>query len=230
MPRLRLIAGPNGSGKTTLTQALMHNKIPLGQYLNPDDIARHIALNDVLERTSVALPKSKVLGDSLASDVESYAAALLAQAIAVGLRHDWVGAGLSLTYESVMSHKSHLEFVDNAVDAGFDAYLYYICTSDPLINQERVKQRVQAGGHDVPPEKIESRYHNSLSLLFEMTKKCRRAYFFDNSSQTYQHFAETTPDGFLDIFERRFEETRPDWFIDSVLKKWDKKKVRMASW
>ena len=39
MPRLRLIAGPNGSGKTTLTDELRHKyDVPLGQYVNPDEI------------------------------------------------------------------------------------------------------------------------------------------------------------------------------------------------
>ena len=39
MPRLRLIAGPNGSGKTTLTNQLRHKyDVPLGQYINPDEI------------------------------------------------------------------------------------------------------------------------------------------------------------------------------------------------
>lgn len=56
-----------------------------------------------------------------------------------------------------------------------------------------------------------------------------RAYFFDNSSRSYSHFAEVTPDGFLDIFGSRFDEVNPTWFIESVLKKWKKEKVRLAS-
>ncbi|WP_409371109.1 ATP-binding cassette domain-containing protein [Marinomonas pontica] len=44
MASLRLIAGPNGSGKTTLTKLLREEyAVPLGQYLNPDDIAKHIS-------------------------------------------------------------------------------------------------------------------------------------------------------------------------------------------
>lgn len=61
MPRLRLIAGPNGSGKTTLTQFLISKNIPLGQYLNPDDIAKHIDLNGMIQSTSAALSFDKAL-------------------------------------------------------------------------------------------------------------------------------------------------------------------------
>lgn len=229
MPRLRLIAGPNGSGKTTLTQFLISKNIPLGQYLNPDDIAKYIDLNKIIKSTSAALPVDKILLSNFSKDFETYFAAMSAQAIAIGLRNDWLESGLSLTYESVMSHNSHLDFVEKALDLGFEPYLYYICTSSPEINQARVAQRVSGGGHDVPTDKIISRYKASLSLLHEMVTKCRRAYFFDNSSEMHLHFAEATPDGYLDIYENVFNKIDPNWFVESVLKKWDRSKVRFAS-
>ncbi|MCH4810000.1 zeta toxin family protein [Vreelandella neptunia] len=228
MQRLRLIAGPNGSGKTTLTQFLISKNIPLGQYLNPDDIAKHIELSSVLERAAAALSIEETLLDHVSKDFETYFAAISAQAIAIGLRNDWLESGLSLTYESVMSHESHLNFVEKALNLGFEPYLYYICTSSPEINQARVAQRVSSGGHDVPTDKIISRYNASLSLLHEMIGKCRRAYFFDNSSEMHLHFAEATPDGYLDIYESMFNQIDSDWFVKSVLKKWDRSKVRFA--
>ena len=149
--------------------------------------------------------------------------------IATGLRTDWLAYQLSLTYESVMSHESHLSFVDKAIEVGFEPYLYYICTSDPDINKARVSQRVESGGHDVPEEKIQSRYINSLGLLHKMSQKCKRVYFFDNSGQEHLHFAEITPDGYLDIFEKQFTKANPVWFIDNLLMKWPREKVRIAS-
>lgn len=130
-----------------------------------------------------------------------------------------------------MSHQSHQGFVDQANQAGFESYLYYICTSDPLINQERVKQRVIAGGHDVPEEKIISRYRNSLSLLYCMSKKCKRVYFFDNSGKEHIHFAEITSDGFLDIYKQEFDQIDASWFrfVEAVLKKWSRNMTRIAS-
>jgi len=55
VPRIRLIAGPNGAGKTTLLRTLVARKVPIGQYINPDDIARHIDLPRMLDRTSEGL-------------------------------------------------------------------------------------------------------------------------------------------------------------------------------
>lgn len=228
MPRIRLIAGPNGAGKTTLLRTLVQQKVPVGQYINPDDIARHIDFSGILRRVRNETG-DKTKWPSVSRDFSDVYAALLAQAVALGLRKDWLGHQLSLTYESVMSHESHLAFVDEAVEAGFEPYLYYICTSSPELHKARVRQRVKLGGHNVPEDKIETRYRRSLELLKQMAQKCRRVYFFDNSGKEYLHFAEITPDGHLDIFERQFEKAKPIWFVKHLLKKWPKEKVRLAS-
>lgn len=229
MPRLRLIAGPNGSGKTTLARYLISKGVPLGQYVNPDDIAKHIHFLDALNRASDSMG---ITSPAISGDLEEFAdtfSVMLAQHIATGLRSDWVAAQLSLTYESVMSHESHLDFVDQANEAGFESYLYYICTTDPVINQERVERRVLSGGHDVPSDKILSRYEKSLTLLQSMSRKCKRVYFFDNSGEEHVHFAEVTPGGYLDIYEKYFDQVQPFWFVNHVLKKWDRSKVRLAT-
>lgn len=227
MPRLRLIAGPNGSGKTTLIRTLVSNNIPVGQYINPDDIARHICLSESLVKTGKILKVDSA--KKFTEEFELCFSAVVAQTVAQGLRRDWLSYQLSLTYESVMSHESHLAFVDDAKKAGFVPYLYYICTSDPELNKARVKQRVSSGGHDVPEDKILSRYHNSLKLLSDMSRKCHRVYFFDNSGSEHFHFAEVTPDGYLDIFEKQFNKAKPDWFIENLLLKWKKTKIRLAA-
>ncbi|WP_323667132.1 zeta toxin family protein [Pectobacterium punjabense] len=216
MPSLRLVAGPNGSGKTTLTKELRETyAVPLGQYLNPDDIAKHI---DLLALLSGKIDKTLLPDES---------AARLAQKISLGLREDWIRDRLSFTYESVMSHKSHLEFVTLARKNGYKPYLYYVCTSDPALNGERVTQRVALGGHSVPEEKIFSRYQRSLAVLSEMIKLCHRAYFFDNSTTTLTFLGEVTPDGFLDVVEESFDNVQPMWLYKNVMSSWDANKIRM---
>ena len=79
----------------------MSKNIPLGQYLNPDDIAKHIDLSSFLERTTAALSVEETLLDHVSKDFETFFAAISAQAIAIGLRNDWLESGLSLTYEPV---------------------------------------------------------------------------------------------------------------------------------
>lgn len=135
--------------------------------------------------------------------------------------------GVSHSYESVMSHPSHLDYIRRANDLGFRSYLYYVCIADPDINVDRVDERVKLGGHPVPTEKIRSRYSNSLKQLLAMAKQCYRVYFFDNTNLLIP-FAEITPNGFLDIKEKEYYQVKPDWFRRHVLLLWDREKVRIV--
>ena len=205
MPRLRLIAEPNGSGKTTLTDHLRKTQeVPLGQYTNPDEIEKSLAsIADPLKRSQ------------------------LAQKISKGLRETWLNDGISHSYESVMSHPSHLDYIRKANELGYKTYLYYICINDPKINLDRVNERVISGGHPVPKDKILSRYKKSLEQLCEMAKLCRRVYFFDNTNELTS-FAEINPDSYLDIIPSSYNKLQPQWFRKNVLLKWNKKKIRLT--
>ena len=127
-----MIAGPNGSGKTTLARYLISQSVPLGQYINPDDIAKYIDFFTTLQSTEALLGVSKSTMSDGSEQFSSTFAAKLAQSIAVGLREEWVDAGLSLTYESVMSHESHLGFVDKANKAGSPSVRMTVVPSDTL--------------------------------------------------------------------------------------------------
>jgi predicted ABC-type ATPase len=76
-----------------------------------------------------------------------------------------------------MSHESKLAFLKKAKEAGYRVYLYYVATEDPAINIQRVEQRVLESGHDVPKDKIVSRYFKSLKLLKGAVKLSDRAFF-----------------------------------------------------
>lgn len=116
-----------------------------------------------------------------------------------------------------MSHESKVEILKKAHKSGYRTYLYFIATDDPQINISRVKNRVKLGGHPVPEEKIEARYHRSLDLLYEAIQWTSRAYVFDNSGEKDQEWliAEVT-DG--EDLELKTDQV-PAWFRRSVLDK-----------
>lgn len=58
---------------------------------------------------------------------------------------------------------------------------YYILTADPMINIFRVRARVEAGGHDVPDDKIISRFDKALALVHEVVGVCDICHIYDNS-------------------------------------------------
>lgn len=91
-----------------------------------------------------------------------------------------------------MSSTDKIELLVKARKKGFRTYLYYIATDNPAINVWRVKRRVELGGHDVPTDKIVSRYHRSLALLPDAIRNTDRAYLFDNSGTELFWIAEIT--------------------------------------
>ena len=125
----------------------------------------------------------------------------------------------TFTFETVMSHPGKVALLQQAQQAGYRTYLYYVATDAPEINVSRVANRVALKGHDVPSEKIITRYYKSLELLIEAIRHTNRAYIFDNSSNnadgTHTWLAEITDGRMLELKTHQV----PAWFKHAVLDK-----------
>ena len=235
-PRLRMFAGPNGSGKSTIKDVI--NKELLGIYINPDDIEKNIKENGYLDfnnfeieasekevldffRNSTLL-KSVNLQNKISDlkyennklifiniDINSYFASVCADFI----RKKLLEYKKSFTFETVMSSYDKIELLKVSKSLGYRNYLYYISTSDPSINISRVKNRVAFKGHDVPEDKIISRYYRSLGFLKEAVKLSDRAYIFDNSSDEKTWICEITDGSNVDF---KVDEI-PSWVKEYLL-------------
>ncbi len=118
----------------------------------------------------------------------SYESALIADYI----RSMLIRQGKKITFETVMSHPSKVETLRMARKNGYKNYLYFICTSSPEINVERVDLRVKRGGHHVDTELIVKRYYNSLNLLKEAVTETFRTFVWDNSGRKPKLILEVT--------------------------------------
>lgn len=240
-PRLRMFAGPNGSGKSTIKAKIADiNKDWLGVFINPDEIQAEIehlgflnfgnfeiktAKAEVFEflENSTLLERANLLKeigklrfnenkiDFTAVSVNAYFASVLADFI----RQKLVVAQRSFSFETVMSSPFKVDFLKETLRAGYRNYLYFIATDDPLINISRVEYRVKTGGHDVPKDKIESRYYRSLDLLIDAVKSTNRAFIFDNSGAESVFIAEIIDAENIEIKT----ETVPIWFKKYILDK-----------
>lgn len=124
---------------------------------------------------------------------------------------------MSFSFETVMSHPSKIQFLEEAKALGYRTYLYFVCTANPEINCSRVAERVRMGGHDVPREKILNRYSRSLDLLSEAVQQCRRAYIFDNTSEVMTLVVSVEAQG--DVFIYSSEEPQiPLWVADHLIR------------
>jgi predicted ABC-type ATPase len=100
---------------------------------------------------------------------------------AEALRKTLIDKGEDFTFETVMSTERNLLLLEYAKRKGYDVQCVYVMTCNPDINVARVKARKSAGGHDVPEEKIRTRYQRALSLLPRLIGICDRILVIDNS-------------------------------------------------
>ncbi|GHV03272.1 ATPase AAA [Spirochaetia bacterium] len=100
------------------------------------------------------------------------------------LREFCLESGADFTFETVLSTNRNLELLRRAKLAGYTIECIFVLTASVEINILRVKSRVSEGGHDVPIEKIRSRYEKSLVNLPELLSICETCTIFDNSFDT----------------------------------------------
>ncbi len=157
-PLLVMLAGPNGAGKTTFYEA--HLKQLGLPFLNADVLAR-------------------------ATGLDAYRAAHTIAAI----RDQFIERKESFITETVLSDPvgEKIGVLAKAADAGFDVTLIYIGLESRDLSRERVRARVSAGGHDVPPDKLDSRYERSLENLKRGIARLPRVLLYDNSSFASPH-------------------------------------------
>jgi len=209
--RLRILAGPNGSGKSTIVKKIRTNYY-CGFFVNADEIQQILDAKKVLnlnaeyglnvsletfnqylsqegkswldkaeiEKSPINLSFSEnnlLIANGLFTG--KYDAAIAADFV----RYQLLIQNDTFTFETVLSHPSKLNFLQQAKELGYKNYLYFVCTVDPTININRVAQRVALKGHNVPKNKIVNRYYSSLALLPSLIPQTYRTFLFDNSAE-----------------------------------------------
>ena len=92
-------------------------------------------------------------------------------------------AGEEFCFETVLSTDRNLKLLRRAKEKGYFIRCYYVLTVDPAINIGRVQSRVAEGGHDVPVDKIISRYDRALNLVKDVVAVCDVCHIYDNSEE-----------------------------------------------
>lgn len=161
-PNLIIIAGPNGAGKSTVADFLLSNQ-SLDHYVNADVIAKGMTFT------------------------EEGASGISAGRILLKVVHDAISKRQTVAFESTMSGLMWRKMINDAQDAGYDVTVCYVGVLSPNIATERVAKRVAEGGHNIPKDTIQRRYHKSLALgLGEYRRLADYWYLFDNSSDRAQ--------------------------------------------
>ena len=97
------------------------------------------------------------------------------------IRQRFIQARADFTFETVLSTDRNINLLKQAKELGYQIHAIFVLTCDPKINVQRVKARALAGGHNVPEEKIVSRYERSLKLLPQLVRIADSTRIIDNS-------------------------------------------------
>ncbi len=155
-PSLVLLAGPNGAGKSTLYQTRVAPSFA-GSFINAD----------LIQRDELRDPSMEA----------SYEAARIADR----RREEMLLAGTSFATETVFSHPSKLGIIESARSHGYLVVVLHVGVDSPDLSVERVRGRAEEGGHDVPEEKIRTRYGRSQPLIRKAVLSADSGMVFDNS-------------------------------------------------
>lgn len=155
-----LFAGVNGAGKSTLYNSeSLNNDIKNTIRINTDEIVREIG------------------------DWKNNSDQLKAAKIAINLRNECFLYGKSFNEETTLTGKTILKTIDKAKELGYELQLFYVGLNSPEIAKERIKSRVEKGGHHIENDIVEKRYYESLKNLKEILLKFDKVYLYDNSKK-----------------------------------------------
>ena len=155
-----LFAGVNGAGKSTLYNSeSLNNDIKNTIRINTDEIVREIG------------------------DWKNNSDQLKAAKMAINLRNECFLYGKSFNEETTLTGKTILKTIDRAKELGYELQLFYVGVSSTEIAKERIKSRVEKGGHHIENDIVEKRYYESLKNLKEILLKFDKVYLYDNSKK-----------------------------------------------
>ncbi|MCL2461018.1 MAG: hypothetical protein FWF19_06685 [Euryarchaeota archaeon] len=127
-----------------------------GAYVNADDIQAHRGCNNL----------------EAAQEAEA-------------LREYFLAHHMDFTFETVLSTDRNILFLKRAKEVRYFIESVFVLTNNSEVNVKRVQSRVAEGGHDVPIDKIHSRYKKSLDRLKTLAKMSDECEVYDNTDIPY---------------------------------------------
>lgn len=156
-----IVAGPNGAGKTTFARSFLPAEGKLPRFINADLIAAGLA---------PFAPETAAVR----------AARIMLEEIAVS-----VARGESFAFETTLSGLGYLRQIARWRVLGYYVSIYFLSLPDVETAIERVAERVQQGGHDIPEAAIRRRFASGLRNFHDAYKLAVDDWvLYDNSGPT----------------------------------------------
>ncbi len=182
MPKLYILSGCNGSGKTTASYTLLPEMLECSQFVNSDEFAK-----------------------SLSPFNPSQASVTASRFMLMKIRY-LLDKRMDFSIETTLATRSLGGIIQEARELNYTITILYFWLNSPDLAVARVKDRVSAGGHNIPEPVIRRRYYMGLRYLFDTyIPLCDRWILADNSIIPFTVVAEGTKD---EIFVKNEEKYR----------------------
>ena len=176
-----IISGCNGAGKTTASYSRLPEMLECSEFVNSDEFAKGLS---PFNPEKAAIKASRF--------------------VIMKIRH-LISKQMDFAVETTLATRTLLKTVKMAQSNGYTVTLLYFWLNTPELAIQRVKARVEAGGHNIPEETIRRRYRVGIQYFFnDYSPVCERWILADNSQIPFRVVAEGSK---LDTVSIRDEET-----------------------
>ena len=171
MPKLYIISGCNGSGKTTASYTLLPDLLNCREFVNSDEFAKSF------------------------SPFDPGAASVTASRYMLMKINYLLERKADFAIETTLATRSLMQIVRQAQQQNYETTILYFWLNSPDLAIERVRDRVESGGHHIPDAVIRRRYVMGLQYLFDVyIPVIDRWILADNSKPPFSVVAEGSKD------------------------------------
>jgi predicted ABC-type ATPase len=157
---LYIIAGCNGAGKTTASYGILPSILNCKEFVNADEIAKGLS---PFQPETVTFEAGRIMLHRI---------------------EELLKKNVDFAFETTLATKSFSNTVHQAQLQDYTVTLLFFWLNSIELAKQRVALRVNEGGHNIPKEVIERRYHRGIKNLFELYLPiCDNTMVFDNSDK-----------------------------------------------
>jgi predicted ABC-type ATPase len=157
-PKIIVIAGCNGAGKSTIAPHLLRDAFELKDFVNADTIAQGLS---AFAPESVSMEAGRLMLKRL---------------------KDLAEQRKSFSFETTLATRFYANWIADLKAKGFEFHLIFMWLENPELAFNRVQNRVELGGHNIPQEVIYRRYFKGLRNFFKLYKPIANGWvIYDNS-------------------------------------------------
>lgn len=171
MPNLYIIGGCNGAGKTTASYTVLPEVLNCREFVNADEIARGLS---PFQPENVAFQSGRIMLNRI---------------------RELIHEGADFAFETTLATKSYTSIIKHAISKGYKITLIFFWLESPELAKERVKIRVENGGHNIPEDTIERRYFRGLKNFFTLYLRLTDGWLVYNNSSSMPELIAKGEDG-----------------------------------